>query len=323
MRGRMVRILGIAALILGVGVTMGMAQDGKVYHACVNNSSGTIKMMSLDDGDTCNSNEVLVSWNGVDGQFGLASSLVSITPPYEDCVVDDQDMNCHPVATVTVALVEKSTLILEVTEIIETDPISSLAKGIGESIRIEMTKQSTGGEEWGSNPWGSAVDITISVGMNVHSFRVTDIEPIYATYEDSTYTGSFNIKVKLINESMVTLTMDPASVKVITRESQGIIVERGFAPDVPDELRVLVRNIGQIEADYTVEIHDPDDGVALPMAQAQTMTLQPYVDHTFVFDVPMEPDISEGEYFFWVTLKSPTARVYDEKRAKRDYIPPQ
>lgn len=54
----------VLALVIG-GVTLASAQ-GTVYHACVNNSSGTIFMRSGPD--ECKSNETYVYWNQIGPQ---------------------------------------------------------------------------------------------------------------------------------------------------------------------------------------------------------------------------------------------------------------
>jgi hypothetical protein len=70
-------ILALAMLLVGVGIGAGAmvgAQSNTVYYACVNNSSGTIKMVSATA--TCSSNEMRVEWNqlgpqGPQGSAGL------------------------------------------------------------------------------------------------------------------------------------------------------------------------------------------------------------------------------------------------------------
>ena len=62
---RLVRLL-LAVVMLAMGVALGLgamavAQSNTVYHACVNNSSGTIKMVTASG--TCASNEMRIVWN--------------------------------------------------------------------------------------------------------------------------------------------------------------------------------------------------------------------------------------------------------------------
>jgi hypothetical protein len=57
-------ILALAMLVAGIGIGAGAmvgAQSNTVYYACVNNSSGTIKMISATA--TCGQNEIRVEWN--------------------------------------------------------------------------------------------------------------------------------------------------------------------------------------------------------------------------------------------------------------------
>jgi hypothetical protein len=52
----------VLVLLLTLGVGLALAQgDDVIYYACVNNASGTIKMVS--EGENCHNNEILVQWN--------------------------------------------------------------------------------------------------------------------------------------------------------------------------------------------------------------------------------------------------------------------
>lgn len=58
---------GLLLLLLALGVSWALAQsESVVYYACVNNSSGTIKMVS--EGEECHKNDILVQWNQVGPQ---------------------------------------------------------------------------------------------------------------------------------------------------------------------------------------------------------------------------------------------------------------
>ncbi|MEH7075142.1 type VI secretion system tube protein Hcp [Neobacillus drentensis] len=60
-KGIMISVLAMAAIF---GVSSVWAQENNVtYYACVNNSSGTIKM--VDENKACSNNEVKISWNQV------------------------------------------------------------------------------------------------------------------------------------------------------------------------------------------------------------------------------------------------------------------
>jgi hypothetical protein len=76
--GRLGRVV-LAVVMLAVGVGLGMGTmavasgDGEVYHACVNPSSGTIKMIANDE--SCKGQEARISWNergpqGLPGERG-------------------------------------------------------------------------------------------------------------------------------------------------------------------------------------------------------------------------------------------------------------
>lgn len=60
-KGGMIGVLVMAAIF---GVSSAWAEENSVtYYACVNNSSGTIKM--VDENKACSNNEVKISWNQV------------------------------------------------------------------------------------------------------------------------------------------------------------------------------------------------------------------------------------------------------------------
>jgi hypothetical protein len=68
------RIVGVvvAVVVLAVFAAFALAAEGDQYFACVNNSSGTIKM--VDVGEPCsNDNDMRINWNqeGIKGDQGL------------------------------------------------------------------------------------------------------------------------------------------------------------------------------------------------------------------------------------------------------------
>lgn len=63
MKARMFWIGGVVVLLLAVGVTFVGAQGEYDFYACVNNASGTIRM--IDEGESCPANTEMVHWNQV------------------------------------------------------------------------------------------------------------------------------------------------------------------------------------------------------------------------------------------------------------------
>jgi hypothetical protein len=68
-----------AGLAAGLGA-MAVASGGEIYHACVNNSSGTIKMIS--ESGTCAQNELRIVWNqqGPQGPAGAKGDQGEVGP---------------------------------------------------------------------------------------------------------------------------------------------------------------------------------------------------------------------------------------------------
>lgn len=68
----------LLGLLLALGVTLALAEgDGVIYYACVNNSSGTIKMVAA--GEVCANNEILIEWNQI-GPQGLQGPQGEVGP---------------------------------------------------------------------------------------------------------------------------------------------------------------------------------------------------------------------------------------------------
>lgn len=67
MKNKLFLIVGILILLLAGGMTWALAQgEGVIYYACVNKSSGTIKI--INEGEGCKNNETLIQWNQVGPQ---------------------------------------------------------------------------------------------------------------------------------------------------------------------------------------------------------------------------------------------------------------
>ncbi len=64
MKGKLLHAMLILAILLGAGVTWAVAQnETETYYACVNNSSGAMKIVSASA--NCHKNEYKIEWNNV------------------------------------------------------------------------------------------------------------------------------------------------------------------------------------------------------------------------------------------------------------------
>jgi hypothetical protein len=63
---RAVVMTGVVVVVAILGANLASAQSGEVYHACVNYSSGTIKMIAGDE--ECNTNWTKIDWNQIGPQ---------------------------------------------------------------------------------------------------------------------------------------------------------------------------------------------------------------------------------------------------------------
>lgn len=100
MKGKLFWIGGVLVLLLAVGVTSAIAQNTVTYYACVNNSSGTIRMRR--EGKSCKNNETLIDWNqrgpaGPPGPQG-EPGVIGFYKSYAQVYVDNDDPGAHVVA---------------------------------------------------------------------------------------------------------------------------------------------------------------------------------------------------------------------------------
>jgi hypothetical protein len=121
-------------------------------------------------------------------------------------------------------------------------------------------------------------------------------------------------RMKYINNSLVTLTMDSAPIKTIETESEGEIVsatvEKYTCFTEEGILKVRIRNIGDFKTDYIVTVTEGTMNILEPIP-AQARTLNPYDEELLLFDVRTYRDNLQTAHEVLVTLKSPTGKVYD------------
>ena len=122
-----------------------------------------------------------------------------------------------------------------------------------------------------------------------------------------------------INNSLVSFTIDKATIKHITTESKGVImfgeVEDFTCMSDDGKLNVLIKNIGDYKTDYIVTVTRgtmnisgwSGHGWAIP---AQSRTLQPNDEVKLKFDVTTRGNLDTSNEVF-VTLRAPHGKVYD------------
>jgi hypothetical protein len=123
-------------------------------------------------------------------------------------------------------------------------------------------------------------------------------------------------KIKYINNSLVTLTMDSAPIKTIATESDGIIVSATldkytcFSED--GLLKVRIKNAGNIKTDYIVTVTHGTMNVLKEMP-AQARTLDPDEQTDLQFNVWTYWGNIETSNEYLVRLTSPTGKIYKEQ----------
>jgi len=116
-----------------------------------------------------------------------------------------------------------------------------------------------------------------------------------------------------INNSLVTLTVDPAQISIIENEAVGYIKEayvKTFTAMSNDGvLAVVIGNVGEIRANYIVSVSDATANI-LSSIPAQARTLNPNEEATLYFDVSTVQNL-DASHKVTVTLRTSTGRQID------------
>ena len=151
-----------------------------------------------------------------------------------------------------------------------------------------------------------------------------DAETSYLVHGKKDFKGSMTFEAGMkkfleyripeISYSMISLTVDLESIKVIKTESIGAIIEAYVKKfDSMSEngtLFVKIGNFSDLTSDYITTVTNANMNI-MPAMPAQSRTIEPYEEADLEFDVSTvyEPN---STHEFLVTLKSTTGRVYDK-----------
>ncbi|MHC4111650.1 MAG: hypothetical protein ACYSUY_11275 [Planctomycetota bacterium] len=128
-------------------------------------------------------------------------------------------------------------------------------------------------------------------------------------------------KIKYINNSLITLTMNSGPVKTIETESDGIIVSTTldkYACHSEDGLlKVIIKNTGNLEADYIVTVTKGTMNV-LRETPPQAKTLEPLEEAEFKFNIWTYRGNLETSNEYLIRLTSPTGKLYQEQFVRFD-----
>ena len=158
-----------------------------------------------------------------------------------------------------------------------------------------------------------------------------DAEPTYLLHEMKDFEDSMDFrpgtpktlehKIKYINNTLVTLTMDSDPIKTIETESDGEIVsatvEKYTCFSEDGLLKVNIKNIGNLKTDYIVTVTQGTMNVLNKMS-AQARTLEPDEDAELQFNVWTYRFNLATSNEIMVTLKSPTGKIYQSKWVRFD-----
>ena len=128
-------------------------------------------------------------------------------------------------------------------------------------------------------------------------------------------------KIKYINNSLVTLTMDSGPIKTIETESDGEIVsatlEKYTCFSEDGLLKVQIKNTGDLKADYIVTVTKGTMNVLSEMP-AQAKTLEPLEEAELKFNVWTYRGNLETSNDYLIRLTSPTGKLYQEQLLRFD-----
>jgi hypothetical protein len=128
-------------------------------------------------------------------------------------------------------------------------------------------------------------------------------------------------KVPEISNSTVSVVMDLETVKVVSTESLGIIINAWVKPYTAmsneGTLFAEIQNWGDLKSDYVVTVTDGNLNVAQPICPAQARVLGTFEEAVLEFDISTAYNLDTANEVL-VSLKSPTGRVYDEIVVKFD-----
>jgi len=123
-------------------------------------------------------------------------------------------------------------------------------------------------------------------------------------------------KIKYINNTLVTLTMNSGPVKTIATESDGEIVSTTldkYACHSEDGLlKVRIQNTGNLEADFIITVTNGTMNV-LREIPPQAKTLEPLEEAELKFNVWTYRGNLETSNEYLIRLTSPTGKLYQEK----------
>jgi hypothetical protein len=164
-------------------------------------------------------------------------------------------------------------------------------------------------------PVGSKIVATFWIGEDRYSMELLPEHPVANAKEDAAYDGDLTIRMALISDSLVAVTINRADVKGILTESIAIIDDAQVRPYPSDaseaQIEVVIRNMGSVPTDYIVGVKECSANIEAGVP-VQIALLEPDADirHELIFDVRTDSGFSAGDHCsVWVT--SPTGSVYD------------
>lgn len=221
---------------------------------------------------------------------------------FEDCIIGDV-IDCRESATMTFQVPEGAGRIWF--ETLTTEGV--------EPNTVVIQRRFTPKQVPRPGRFGYDIEFTVYEAAESHTFSISPDDPVYTSRSDPGWPiADLPVKVVLMKDAMVALTMPIDSVKLITTESIGAIdsaVVQPYTAGATDaRLVVGFTNYGSIPTDYITTVTQCSAGI--DMVPAQLRTLDPSFRYrSLAFDLHNDSGL-DGSMQCTVTLKSTSGLIY-------------
>jgi hypothetical protein len=222
----------------------------------------------------------------------FGTGLVSISPSYQECEVNEEGLDCGSRTLLTVVVARGGEVELE-GMLRRTVSKNGVPEEVVEAVDITLTRQ------------GNTITCTIVKG-DVFTFTVSPAAPVY----DDEDVG---VRARLLTDNLVALALtgssDPDSIKQIFTESIGIFTASASSLGTHHvQLTVEVGNYGDFSTVYLVTV--PTCNACDDLVPAQSATIDRFDTETLTFTLYSADGFTAGDTCE-VELRVPTGRLYD------------
>ena len=230
----------------------------------------------------------------------IYNARIAAVSDITDCLINEAGFNCDPKKVILIDVLEG--------QLICFDAISPGPPE--EPITLEIEKLPS------QNPLSSRdyrIKVKLYEGADVLVFNVSPDDPVYARNNPK---NRPLIRCELVTDWQIKFIMDVYDVRQVCTESLGVITDANIVPYTESatetELKVSIKNYGDLKTTYMVTA--TGFGPSIEPVVAKSVTLEPGDSPTLTLPI-RTVDTFAGQGPCLVTLKSPTARIYDSTTA--------